>query len=122
MKCSEQKLNRNLAENKDFGFYAAEIRKAEAEGKKFEQVAGVPFTINNARHALLNAADSAMVYFHNDCDNPNCDEFKNQFHKILRALPKKSLPDISNLIQTEILAHLRLNYGDLPVAWLTDKF
>lgn len=103
------------------GFYAAELQAAKQEEQKFEQVAGLPFTIDNARRALLTAADSAMVYFHNDCENPNCDKFKNQFNKILRSLPKKSLPDIADLIKIEILAHLRLSYGDLAVEWLTDE-
>ena len=103
------------------GFYAAELQAAKQEEQKFEQVAGLPFTIDNARRALLTAADSAMVYFHNDCENPNCDKFKNQFHKILRALPKKTLSDICGLVKTETLAHLRLSYGSLAVAWLTDE-
>lgn len=103
------------------GFYAAEMQAAKKDAQKFEQVTGVIFTIDNARRALLDTANSAMFYFHNDCENPNCDKFKNQFHKILRALPKKTLSDICGLVKTETLAHLRLSYGNFAVAWLADE-
>lgn len=108
--------------NEDFSFYAAEIRKGAAETKKFEEVTSIPFTIDNARHALLTTADSAMCFFCNDNFNPKTEKLKKKFNKILRSLPYKSLPDISNLIKTEILAHLRLNYGDLAITWLITDF
>jgi hypothetical protein len=101
------------------GYYAAEYAKVQAECKKFEAVAGVTFTIDNARHALLTAADSAIIIFGNDCGNPNCETFKNQFNQILDALPFNTLPRTAELIKAEILAHLELNYGGIALAWLT---
>lgn len=118
-------MARHKFEKEYQGFYAAKLQAAKQaakqEAQKFEQVAGLPFTIDNARHALLNAADSAMVYFHNDCENPNGDKLKRRFNNILDALPRGLLQEISELIETEIFAHLRLNYGDLAVEWLADK-
>ena len=111
-------MARHKFEKEYQGFYAAKLQAAKQEARKFTQVTGLPFTIDNARHALLNAADSAMVFFHNDCYSPNCAKFKKQFAKILRSLPRGSLQEISESIETEVFVHLRLSYGGLAVEWL----
>ena len=103
---------------KDFGFYAHEIQEAKKDARKFEKVTGVPFTISNARRALLGAAQTTMVYFSNDTSNPRLEQSRARFHKILRSLPRKTLAEISQLIKAEIFAHLRLNYGNLAADWL----
>lgn len=111
-------MARHKFEKEYQGFYAAELQAAKQEAQKFTQVTGLPFTIDNARHALLTAADSAMIFFHNDCYSPNCNKFKKKFNDILDALPRESLQEVSELIETEVFAHLRLSYG-IVVEWLT---
>ena len=103
---------------KDFGFYAAELQAAEKESRKFKQVTGANFTIDNARRALLDAAQTTMIFFHNDIDNPCLEQSRARFHKILRSLPHKTLSETSQLIKTEIFAKLRLDYGNLAADWL----
>ena len=103
---------------KDFGFYAHEIQAAKQDAERFKQVTGVNFTIDNARRALLDAAQTTMIFFHNDIDNPALEQSRARFHKILRSLPRKELDEISKLLRVEVFAHLRLNYGNLAADWL----
>ena len=99
------------------------ISKAQAEAKLFENLTGVDFTINNARECLFSAADSAMVYLYDD--DTNVEKFETAskyFNDVLRSLPRRSLSDISALIKVEVLAHLRLKYGDTVISCLTPAF
>ena len=103
---------------KDFGFYAAELQAAEKESHKFKQVTGANFTIDNASRALLDAAQTTMIFFLNGIGNPRLEQSRARFHKILRSLPHKTLGEASQLIKTEIFAKLRLDYGNLAADWL----
>ena len=71
----------------------------------------------------MNAAEIAMVYFYDEDDEGgNAKKAKKDFHKILAALPYKAYPSDVKLIKAEVLAHINLNHGDTPCAWLTDNF
>ena len=107
----------------NFGSYVAELKAVKKITRRFKQVTDREYTIDNARHALLNAAEIAMVYFYDEDDEGgNAKKAKKDFHKILAALPYKTFPSDAKLIKAEVFAHINLNYGDTAGAWLTDNF
>ena len=107
----------------NFGSYVAELKAVKKITRRFKQVTDREYTIDNARHALLNAAEKAMVYFYDEDDEGNkAEAAKKDFHKILAALPYRAYPSEVKLIKAEVLAHINLNHGDTACAWLTDNF
>jgi len=105
--------------------YEAIRRKISGEYKneKFEQVAGVAFTIDNARVRLKKTAGYALNLFYeeNDAADEMAERQKEKFHKILNSLPQDDLSRVDILIKTAIEAKLRLDYGELAVDWLYNK-
>lgn len=105
-----------------FDFYESEIpvitkETVEAFEEKWKKLTGERFTTDHARKVLLEKAELAL---NEEIFSESAEEFKKQFHKILKILPYNFLPDIAALIRTEISIHLRLSYNDAAAEWLFD--
>ena len=73
-------------------------------------------TVKSFRSSLIHAGRKALNAF--SSENPTANTHKKEFERLLEHGEKIFPSDCWNDLKTEVVCHLRLTYGAIPLEWL----